>query len=81
MKAQVSHETTIEPRDLMYHLGLEPALHGREAKVLPLDHRCLWNSVLRGKGGIWYPPPSSSQLFKFKFDVTLLPQLIYHLTK
>ena len=26
-------ETTIEPRDLVYYLGLEPGRHRREAKV------------------------------------------------
>ena len=36
MKAQVCLETTIEPRDLVYYLGLEPALHRRKAKVLSL---------------------------------------------
>ena len=34
MEAQVSLETTIKPLDLLYYLGLEPALHGRKAKVL-----------------------------------------------
>ena len=43
MKSQVSLETTIEHHDLGYYLGLEPALHGRKADVLPLDHRCLLN--------------------------------------
>ena len=38
MKAQVSFETAIEPRGLVYYLGLEPARHGRKAKVIPLDH-------------------------------------------
>ena len=41
MKTRVSLETTIEPHDLVYYLGLELALHERKAKVLPLDHRCL----------------------------------------
>ena len=27
--------------DLVYYLGLKPALHGRKVKVLPLDHQCL----------------------------------------
>ena len=49
MKAQVNLETTIEPHDLVYYLGLEPALHGRKAKVLPLDHRCLLQGVIRKK--------------------------------
>ena len=46
VKAQVSLETTIELNDLVFYLGLEPALYGRKAKVLPLDHRCLlwWHS-------------------------------------
>ena len=55
IKAQVTLETTIEPHDLVYYLGLEPVLHGRKAKVLPmqfpLDHRCLfivyWHLILR----------------------------------
>ena len=33
MKAQVSLETTIEPRDLLYYLGLESALQGRKASL------------------------------------------------
>ena len=37
MKAQVNLETKIEPNELVYYLGLEPALHGRKANVLPLD--------------------------------------------
>ena len=40
-KAQVSLETTIEPHDLAYYIDLEPALHWRKAKVLPLRHYCL----------------------------------------
>ena len=47
MKAQVSLETTIEPHDLVYYLGLEPVLHGRKAKVLPLDHRCLLDRIIK----------------------------------
>ena len=40
MKAQVSLETTIEPHDLLYHLGLKPALHGLNEKSLSaIDHR------------------------------------------
>ena len=41
MNAQDSLESTIEPRDLVYYFGLEPVLHGRKGKVLPLDHQCL----------------------------------------
>ena len=44
MKAQVNLETTIEPYDLVYYLGLEPTLHGWKAKVLSLDHRCILNT-------------------------------------
>ena len=35
MEALVSLETMIEPRDLVYCLGLEPALLGRKAEVSP----------------------------------------------
>ena len=41
MKAQVRLETTIEPYDLVYYLGLEPSLYGWKAKFLPLDQNCL----------------------------------------
>ena len=38
IKIQVSLETTAEPQDLVYYLGIEPTLHGWKATVLPLDH-------------------------------------------
>ena len=40
MKAKVSLEKMIEPHDLVNYLGLEPALHWQNVKVLPLDNRC-----------------------------------------
>ena len=57
MKAQVSFETTIEPRDLVYYLGHEHALHGRKTEVLPLDQRCLQNADVTHitlKHLLWY---------------------------
>ena len=45
MKVQVSLKTTIEPQNLVYYLGIEPTLHGRKAKILPLDHCCLFESL------------------------------------
>ena len=42
MKTHVSLKTTIEPHDLVYYLGLEPALYERKANVLPLDHRVFY---------------------------------------
>ena len=34
IKAQVGPETTIEPHDLVYYLGLVPEHHGQKAKFL-----------------------------------------------
>ena len=56
MKVQVSLETTIEPRDLVYYLNLETVLHGRKAKILPLDHHRLVYAVYCG--GLGDLPPA-----------------------